>query len=58
MDRGPGGIPWETQVPQAIDKVVLETAHFWNMASDERAQGVWGLKATPTITAGVSVQTE
>lgn len=41
MDRGPGGIP-RTQVPQAIDQVVLETAHFCNMASDEKGSECLG----------------
>lgn len=57
MDRvGPGGIP-RTQVPQAIDQVVLRQ-HIFAHGSDGRAQSVWGLKATSTITAGASVHTE
>lgn len=46
-DRGPGGILRETQAPQAIDKTVLETAHFCNMVSDEKGSGCLGTQGHP-----------
>ena len=57
MDRGSGVILRETQVPQAINKVVLETTHFWNMVSDEEGLECLGdPRPAPYSSGGVSTE--